>query len=278
MNIADAGREEIFMEYKLICTDLDGTLLTEDKRVKDEERETLQRLARQGVKIALVTSRMPAVTEPIVETLGIPCIIACSGGGCIMEEGEFLYAEYLPVETFREIYESIMHLNVPLSIYRDSQWFVTQKDRFVTTEERIVHYQAELVTVEELISKWEKEGKGPNKLLVGAEFDIVEEVCKLLQGRKDVETARSSLNHLDISPIGMNKGTALRIICEKKGIKREETVAFGDQLPDIPMLEAAGVAVAMGNAAEELKEIADFVTKSNDESGVSYALNHYLNM
>ena len=61
-------------------------------------------------------------------------------------------------------------------------------------------------------------------------------------------------------------------------IKREETVALGDQLPDIPMLEAAGVAVAMGNAAEELKEKADFVTKSNDESGVSYALNHYLNL
>lgn len=266
------------MKYRLLCTDLDGTLLTDDKNVTEQDREALGRLAGLGVKIALITSRMPAVTEPIVEMLGIPCIIACSGGACILEEGEYLHAEYMSVEAFREIYERIKPLNVPLSIYRDWQWFVTEKDRFVTTEEEIVHYSAELVSVEDLIPKWEKEGKGPNKLLVGADTARVEKVCRRMQERQDVEIARTSSNHVDIFPRGMNKGAALRMICEKKGIGREETIAFGDQEPDFPLLEAAGVAVAMGNAIDELKKKADYVTKTNNESGIAYALNNYLNM
>lgn len=94
------------MKYRLLCTDLDGTLLTDDKNVTEQDREALGRLAGLGVRIALITSRMPAVTEPIVEMLGIPCIIACSGGACILEKGEYLHAEYLSVEAFREIYGS----------------------------------------------------------------------------------------------------------------------------------------------------------------------------
>ncbi|MDE7325168.1 MAG: HAD family hydrolase [Lachnospiraceae bacterium] len=266
------------MKYRLICTDLDGTLLTDDKKVKESDREALRWAARQGIQIALVTSRMPAVTEPIAKALGIPLMIACNGGSCIMEGGTYLHAQYLSVETLKEIYESIKPLKIPLSIYRDRQWFVTEKDRFVTEEEKIVQYSAELISVEELIPKWKKEGKGPNKLLVGAETTLVEKIYQLLQNRQDVEIARTSPNHLDIFPKGINKGTALCIICEKKGIRKEETIAFGDQEPDIPMLEEASLSIAMGNAIDKLKEKADFITKTNNESGVAYALTRYLNM
>lgn len=86
-----------------------------------------------------------------------------------------------------------------------------------------------------------------------------------------------SPNHVDIFPRGMNKGAALRMICEKKEIRKEETIAFGDQEPDIPMLEAAGAAIAMGNAIETLKERADFVTRTNNEAGIAYAVRQYLN-
>ena len=75
----------------------------------------------------------------------------------------------------------------------------------------------------------------------------------------------------------MNKGAALRMICEKKEIRKEHTIAFGDQEPDIPMLEAAGAAIAMGNAIETLKERADFVTRTNNEAGIAYAVRQYLN-
>lgn len=266
------------MKYRLLCIDLDGTLLTDDKKIKKQDIKALQMAADQGIKIALITSRMPAVTEPIAKILEVPSILACSAGACIMEEGTYLYAEYLQPEALGEIYEGIKPLGIPLSIYRDRQWFVTGRDRFVTAEEEIVHYLAESASMEELVPRWKKEGKGPNKLLIGAETELVEKVCRLLQNRRDVEIARISPNHVDIFPKGMNKGAALCVICEKKGIRKEETIAFGDQEPDISMLEAAGIAVAMGNAIDELKEKADYITKTNNEAGIAYALHHYLHI
>lgn len=73
------------MKYKLLCTDIDGTLLNDDKEVSKEDREALRWAYSQGIKIALVTSRMPTSTEPIARMLGIPCILACNGGSCILD-------------------------------------------------------------------------------------------------------------------------------------------------------------------------------------------------
>ena len=74
------------MKYKLLCTDIDGTLLNDDKEVSKEDREALRWAYSQGIKIALVTSRMPTSTEPIARMLGIPCILACNGGSCILTQ------------------------------------------------------------------------------------------------------------------------------------------------------------------------------------------------
>ena len=92
-----------------------------------------------------------------------------------------------------------------------------------------------------------------------------------------MEAARSADMYLEIYPKGMNKGRALNIICEKLNIDSSQAIAFGDQELDIPMIEAAGLGVAMGNAIEELKEKADYVTGTNNEAGIAQALGRYLN-
>ena len=70
----------------------------------------------------------------------------------------------------------------------------------------------------------------------------------------------------------------MEAICKALNIRREETIAFGDQELDIPMLRKAGTAIAMGNAIEELKKLADFVTGSNNDAGIASALNRYLDV
>ena len=177
----------------------------------------------------------------------------------------------------KSIYKKVETFGIPLWIFRNKKWFVTAKDRFVEEEEELIQYTSELVSVEELAFKWEKEGTGPNKVLIGAEPALVQKMHEILRGQQNVDMACSSPNYLEIFPKGMDKGKALRLICEKEGLRREETIAFGDQELDIPMLEEAGIAVAMGNAIDELKGKADFITKTNNEAGIAYALNYYLN-
>lgn len=264
------------MKYKLLCLDLDGTLLTEDKKIKKQDVEALQKAVGQGIQVALITNRMPAATEPIVGMLGIPCILACNAGTCIMEAGQYICVEYLPMESTREIYESIKSVGVPLWVYRNEQWLVTGRNRLIASEEEIIQYTSELVSAETFFPKWEEEGKAPNELLIGDEAVLIEKAYDRLKNRQDVDITHSSPNFVEILPKGVNKGKALLTICERKGIRREETIAFGDHVQDIPMLEAAGIAVAMGNAIDELKEKADFVTKNNNEAGVAYALSRYL--
>lgn len=265
------------MRYRLICVDLDGTLLTDDKRVSEQDRRALRRAVHRGVRIALVTGRMPAATELVAREIGIPCIMACNAGTYIQEEGQCLYAEYLSTETMRGVYEAIRPFGIPLWIFRDRQWFVTGRDRFIEIEERLVQYKSKMASVEELAEEWGRKGTGPNKVLVGAETQRLQEIHNILRNRQDADMACSTPNYLEIFPRGIHKGKALRMICERKGILREETAAFGDQELDIPMLEEAGIAVAMGNAVERLKETADFVTRTNNESGIAFALEHYLN-
>ena len=264
------------MKYKLFCIDIDGTLLTDSKEIDQGDIEAIRKASAQGIKIALVTGRMPAATNMIVRRLGIPCILACNAGTYIIKDEQCVNAEYLTTETMTDVYESIRSFGIPLWIFRDRQWYVTAKDMFVKAEECLIDYIAEQVDPEELAGRWRHEQTGPNKLLIGAEPSTVQEVYAALRGRQDVDIACSSENYLEIFPKGMNKGKALHLICEKEGIAVGETVAFGDQELDIPMLMAAGTAVAMGNAIEELKQKADYVTKSNNEAGIAYAVEHFL--
>lgn len=264
------------MKYRLFCIDIDGTLLTDSKEIDQRDIEALRRASAQGIRIALVTGRMPAATDMIVRQLGIPCILACNAGTYIIKDEQCVYAEYLTTETMTDIYESIRCFGIPLWIFRDRRWYVTAKDRFVETEEHVIDHMAEKTSVWELAERWKQEQKGPNKLLTGAEPFTIQEIYDILKKRQDVDVARSAENYLEIFPRGMNKGKALRLICESEGIKTEETAAFGDQELDIPMLKAAGTAVAMGNAIEELKQKADYVTKSNNEAGIAYAIEHFL--
>ncbi len=268
----------MIMRYRLFCIDLDGTLLTDEKKIKKQDIEALQKAADQGIKIALITGRMPAATEPVARDLGIPCIMACNAGTYILEQEHCIYTEYLSIETMKGIYETIKPFGIPLWIFRNRQWYVTHKDRFVEVEERLIQYKAELASMEDIFQKWKKEDTGPNKVLIGAEPELVQTIYGILKPRQDADMACSSPNYLEIFPVGMNKGKALRVICEKKGIERDGTVAFGDQELDIPMLEAAGTAVAMGNAIDRLKDSVDFVTKTNNEAGIAYAIEHYLNI
>lgn len=161
------------MRYKLICVDLDGTLLTDDKRIKKQDIEALQKAAAYGIKIALIIGRMPAATEFAVRQLGIECILACNAGTYILEKEQCIYAKYLSLGAMKEIYESIKPFCTPLWIFRNKQWFVTEKDEFVRNEEKLIQYVSEPVNIDELALKWERERTGPNKVLVGAESSLI---------------------------------------------------------------------------------------------------------
>lgn len=263
----------------MICLDIDGTLLDDNKHIQPQVKASLHRASEQGIQIALATGRMPAGTELIERDLGIECVKICSAGTYTIQHGRCIDAEYMPNEAVRSVYEMLSEkFHVPLWIFRNRSWFVTGVDEFVEHETGVINYQPEVVDVRSLTRQWEAEGTGANKLLAAADPDTIQEIYREMSeiSRSDIDFARSDACFVEIYPKGINKGRALAIACEKLGIDLSETIAFGDQELDIPMVEIAGLGIAMGNAIPELKAAADFVTKSNNEAGIAYALEQYL--
>ncbi len=267
------------MKYKLICVDVDGTLLNDEKKVPELVKESLKKASGMGIQIALVTGRMPAGADLVERELSVSCIKVCSAGTYILLGDQCIHTEYMMPKVMREIYtEFALKNHLPLWIFQGRKWYVTDMDSYVEQEIEIIQYEPEVVDVEELAQEWEEDGTGPNKLLIAGDPKTVcrieEQMRKM--GLPEVDMARSSECYLEIFPKGVTKGEALAAVCEKLNIKLEEPIAFGDQELDVPMIQKAGVGIAMGNAIEEAKAAADYVTRSNNDAGIAYALERYL--
>ena len=165
------------MNYKLICLDVDGTLLDDEKRVSEAVKESLAKVHAIGISVALVTGRMPAATERIEKEVSVPCIKACNAGTYILLGEECIHAKVLPVEAAQKINEEFFaphHL--PLWVFEGKKWYVTAVDSYVERESRIIHVKPEIVKMDELVKRWKEDGGGPNKLLAGADPSIISEV------------------------------------------------------------------------------------------------------
>ena len=271
----DTGKKE---NIRLLCLDLDGTLLNDHKEIDPRDVEAVQKAAADGVTIALITGRMPAATENIVKTLQVSCILACNAGTYILEKGSCIYSEYLPLEAMQKVYGVAQEHELPLWIFRHEDWMVTDLDEAVEEEIRTIRHMPQIMNYQNLEKEWAAAKKAPNKLLIGANPSKVQEIYAILQEMNvnGMDMACSAPNFLEIFPKGMNKGRALRMICKEKGIALKETMAFGDQELDLPMIEAAYIGIAMENGIPEIKEAARFVTKSNNDAGVAYGIAKYL--
>lgn len=265
--------------YRLLCLDLDGTLLNDQKRVTEKTKRCLYKAKEMGIEIALLSGRMPLAIEMIEKQIGFSCIKAAAAGTYILMGDQCISSQTLLPEVVVKIYQHYARVHkIPLWIYQNRKWYVTERDHFVDHEVELIHYEPEVVDIRLLAKEWEANHTGPNKILFGAEEEVITQLKIELEKEQipGIDFARSSELYLEIYPCGADKGTASRKICDALGILPSQMIAIGDQELDIPMFRAAGLSVAMGNAPDHVKQVADFVTKSNEEDGVAYAMEQFL--
>lgn len=267
------------MHCRLICIDIDGTLLNDAKEVLPEVKDAVKRQYEKGRKIALVSGRMPFAVEQVEKQLGIDCIKVCNAGTFIIMDGVCVKEEIMSTHVMRQLYTDIAGKHhVPLWIFQGYKWYVTDTDSFVEKETDIIKYHPDVVDPYELAENWDKTGIKPNKFLIAAKEEKIGEIQAELEQSENrtFDVARSSGNYLEIFPKNVDKGKAVVSLCALLNIGTENVVAIGDHELDIPMIETAGIGIAMGNAIQALKEKADFVTLTNNEAGVAHALHDYI--
>lgn len=247
---------------KLIATDLDGTLLDEEKKVGEEDKQILRKVTEMGVDVCLASGRMYHDLKWVAETIGIKThFISQNGSFTETKEGKLLDQSAFTPALAQEVYGYIRNLNLYMT--------VGFKDRLVTPsyKERATEANAQLFTevrqVPDIGEKFEVEP--PQKFsLVGEQSrleSLQQDLAQRFSGR--VELYISDTHYLDVMPAGVSKGKALQILTDHLGVKPEEVLCIGDAFNDVSMFERfATYSFAMEQGLPAVKQKAAFTVGS----------------
>ncbi len=269
---------------KLAGFDLDGTLLTTDKRVTEYTCRVLEEAARQGMVLVPVTGRtLHNIPDQVLSLPAVRYVIAANGGKIIDTATDtVLYERLLSVEKGRKILDILEEYDTLREVYYDEIGYMTAQELDAVEDYVGDPYLADYIrstreSVPDTRAKFEEEQRPLDK--IHAYFrDLTErqEAMSRIEALGGCSATASIYHNVDIGAAGVSKGKALLFLADALSISPAETAAFGDGTNDRSMIEDAGIGVAMANAVEEIKNAADAVTTSNDEDGVARYLQAYL--
>ena len=270
---------------KIICLDLDGTLLDSKKRISERNRRALQAAADAGIEIVPATGRFYLGIPEQIRDLPFSHYAVTINGACvydIRESREIVRIE-IPADQAIAIMEHFDTLDVMYDCFLDSWGYMTASLR-----ERVEEYTPDPVytdvfrrlrsSVPELKEFVRASGKNVQKVqFFCKDLSIRDRELTLLPKLfRDVAVSSAIYNNVEVNNILAHKGEALRRLCEYTGTDPSEVMAFGDGSNDLSMLEASGTAVAMGNSVPTILEAADIVTDTNDADGVAKVIEQML--
>ena len=269
---------------RMIGLDLDGTLLTADKRLSEENKKALYSASERGVVIVPVTGRpYSGIPAPVTDLPFIRYAITSngavttdrSGGGVIRER--CMTAEKA-AEVLRQARGSHIIREYFTGGYGHHDPLGRQllRERFGTTP--VMGYlRQSRIPEEDLMKSLEKQPGGIENLSIMCRSAAQKlEVLGRIRHIEGIRIIFPWPTDLEITSDRADKGEALLDLCSRLGIAREETMAIGDGNNDLGLMRAAGFSVAMGNSDEDVKEAADYVTDDNEHDGVAAAIRKYV--
>ncbi|MGG4167824.1 Cof-type HAD-IIB family hydrolase [Rossellomorea vietnamensis] len=266
------------MSYKMIVLDLDDTLLRDDQTISKRTKDALTQAQEAGVKVVLASGRPTQGMRWVAEELKLDhygsYILPFNGSKIIdCKTNEEKYSRTLSAETAHFLYDISKREDVGILTYSEDAIIVEETNQFASIESDLTGLPVKVVP------DFKDAITGPVvKALMLKEADHLAKVEKKLQTELDDELSvmRSKPFFLEFTQLGVTKGASLDYLIKSMDIKREEVIAIGDSYNDLTMIEFAGLGVAMGNAPDDIKEKADYVTASNMEDGVAEVVDKFV--
>lgn len=274
------------MKYKLICIDMDGTLLDSRYKVSEFSKSTLKKAHDMGVHIVVSTGRTYADAEAYSDLIGVRSPVIASNGAIVKEKmnSEVIYMNPIKEKLCMQLLRIFKKYNVkptystPYKIYCSSL-----KTKIFVEYLKIKGIMNKSINLEFVVfwRQWfnifrREEGNIIKCEIADNNQDKLENIRRDLSNIEGIEITSSSKNNIEIMKKGTSKGRAVQILSDHYKIKKEEIIAIGDSENDLLAIEFAGVGIAMGNANEEVKKKADFITDSNDNEGVGKAIEKFI--
>jgi Cof subfamily protein (haloacid dehalogenase superfamily) len=260
---------------RLIAVDLDGTLVGPDNSVSAENIAAIQRAGQQGAAVVIVSGRPYVSADGVARRVGLPAVPLVTFNGALIrwpDGGDVLYQCCVPADLAAEVVEECHREQLYLQYYLHDELYVTQYNDWAR-----LYCERNGMSCKVIPDMSRFAGEEPLKLLVA---DRPERINGLLpryqeRWRDRLYVTRSMREYLEFLSPQVSKGRALDWLLDFYGLRREHTLAIGDSLNDLPLLEHAGHAVAMPNSDAELQEIAEFVPREQP-TGVADAIDWFL--
>ncbi|WP_175413166.1 Cof-type HAD-IIB family hydrolase [Thermoactinomyces vulgaris] len=277
---------------QMIATDMDGTLLNHEGKISPENQKALRLAREKGILVVIATGRSYQGAVTVLEEAGLRLPLIHLNGACIRsEKGMILREISLDVNQVRKLHEAFRAAGIYHELYT-SGGIYCNRDGFQNLKGELDRLQIDRSKVQDWIRDLAKkqfrtteicdryyedvmeEAKSPVFKVLA--FSLMEE--KLAEAREKAKSVAgvcvtsSNGQNIEINHPEAQKGIAVEFFARLHGIPMERVMVLGDQFNDLSMMKRAGVSVAMGNADEEVKKACRYVTRTNDEHGVAYAI------
>ena len=265
------------MSYKLIVTDMDGTLLGDNHEVTENNKIALKEALDSGIYVTVATGRMYSSAKSHIEFLNSKMpIIACNGA--LIKDSrndEVIFSNMINKEICIKILDILEKYNVYYQYYSEELLMCKKRKNNKEDEmrlERLIKSGINLVSLKNLMDYIMSEEILKIIIVEENDISILDKITKELKLIEGIEITKSWFNNIEIMAKGSSKGNAVKFISEYLNIDKSDIIAFGDNYNDISMFQYVGTGVAMGNADEYVKSKADYVTSKNSEDGVANAI------
>lgn len=267
----------IEIKPKLIALDVDGTIMNKKYTVSHRVKHAISKAIERGVYVVLATGRMYSATVPIAIDLGLKTPLVVYQGSLVKEfyksDKELLHHRISPELSF-ELTNELRKENVQTNAYFDDKLY-TDSDTPILQEyvarRKVPYYQVK--------SFEDVKNFRPTKIMaMDSDIEKIDQIKeKYIQKYGDrLNITKSTDYFCEFVDIKCSKAEAILFLARMWGIPQEETMAIGDQDNDKQMIQAAGVGVAMGNAHDDVKQAADYVTDTVDNDGAAQAIERFV--
>lgn len=273
------------MDIKLIAIDIDGTLLDSNRELSEENYQAIQEAKAAGIQVVLCTGRPLRSMNYLLDKVGLKGeqdLAITYNGGLIQKTstGEVVHEVTLDRADSSAIYELSKQLNLPVNFidldyiyeppYPEGRASIYNKG--VTNIPKDQALQFADVDIEELPDPFPI-----NKAVLSRPAHEIDEVVSMIPAEyyDKFNIYKSQDTILEVLPLNVDKGQAMRIVGDMLGLDKSQIMGIGDQENDYSLVKHAGIGVAMDNAIDMVKDAADYITKSNNESGVAHAIRKF---
>ncbi|GKU26219.1 Cof-type HAD-IIB family hydrolase [Clostridium folliculivorans] len=266
--------------YRLMAIDMDGTLLQNDKSLLDATRDSIKKAMDLGIKIVLTSGRPVQGIKNYLDKLGLngkDDYVIGLNGAVICRCSDYSVVSSSAVLTGKDlkyIYTRTKELGAYVHAFTEKEDFVSELSKLSEAEEKRLNLKVRKVDFLKEIN----DNDEIHKVVLEEESDVLDRIMNEIPEdlKEEYSVIRTVGYMIEFMNKDCNKALGVESLAKYLGISREEIIAIGDADNDIEMLQYAGLGVAMGNAEDRIKALAKFVTKSNEEDGVSYVIEKFI--